>query len=323
MKALVCTQIDHPLAYEDVSLPAYAEDPEFAVVDLRAAALNRRDYWITKGLYPGLRFPTVLGSDGCGWCEGREVIINPTVYWGTDPRFPTDQYFILGLEEFGTFAEQVAVRRSNLYPKPAHLTPEQAAALPLAGVTAYRTLFSRCGLQSGERVLISGVGGGVALFACQFALAAGAEVYVTSGSPEKIERALAMGALGGASYRDAEALKQLSKKAGGFDVVIDSAGGAGFNQLLRLCRKGGRVGVYGGTHGNWEGINVPNIFFKQLSIFGSTMGSDAEFAEMLELVNRHRIVPVVDQVLPLEEGNEALQVMKRNLQFGKIVLRIG
>lgn len=320
MKALVCKGIKQPLVYEEVNLPEYAGDEAFAVVKLKAAGLNRRDFWITKGLYPGLRFPTVLGSDGCGLYDGREVVINPNINWGENPRYPGDDYNILGLEEYGTFAEEVVVRKKNIFPKPEHLTVEQAAALPLAGLTAYRSLFSRCGLQAGERVLISGIGGGVALFAFQFALAAGAEVYVTSSSEEKIERAGAMGAAGGVNYRDRDAMKQLSKSTGGFDVVIDSAGGSGFNMLLRMCRKGARVGIYGGTAGNWEGITVPNIFFKQLSIHGSTMGSDAEFEQMLDLVNEHQIVPVVDRVFELEDGNEALALMKSSPQFGKIVL---
>lgn len=321
MKALVCKGVKQALAYEDIDLPTY-DASTFGVVELKAAALNRRDYWITKGMYPGLRFPTVLGSDGCGLYEGKEVIINPSIRWGDDQRFYRDDYSILGLEEYGTFAEQVAVRKKNIFPKPEHLSIEQAAALPLAALTAYRVLFSRCQVKSGERVLISGIGGGVALFAFQFAMATGAEVWVTSSSEEKIERAVQMGAAGGVSYLDTDAMKALSKQTGGFDVVIDSAGGDGFNMLLRMCRKGARIGIYGGTRGDWQGINVPNIFFKQLSIYGSTMGSDDEFAKMLDLVNEHRIVPVVDRAFDLKDGNDALAVMKTSPQFGKIVLRI-
>lgn len=321
MKALVCKGIKAPLIYEDIELPTY-EESIFGVVELKAAALNRRDYWITKGLYPGLTFPTVLGSDGCGIYQGKEVIINPTIRWGDDQRFPNDDYQILGLEEYGTFAEKVVVRKSAIHPKPAHLTAEQAAALPLAGVTAYRTLISRCQVQPGEKVLISGIGGGVALFAFQFALAMGAEVYVTSSSEEKLDQARQMGAAGGANYQDPDAMKRLSKGVGGFDVVIDSAGGDGFNLLLRMCAKGGRVGVYGGTRGNWEGINVPNVFFKQLSIYGSTMGSDEDFSRMLDLVNKYQIVPVIDRIMALKDGNEALGLMKTSPQFGKIVLQL-
>lgn len=321
MKALLFTGVKESLVYTDVELPEYDEET-FGVVGLKAAALNRRDYWITLGLYPNLRFPSVLGSDGCGMYEGEEVVINPSIHWGGDPRFYSDDFFILGMHEDGTFAEQVAVRKKNIFPKPAHLTAEQAAALPLAGLTAYRILFSRCQAREGDRVLISGIGGGVALFACQFALAIGAEVYITSSSAEKIEKAVALGARGGANYRDAEAMEALKKKAGGFDVVIDGAGGAGFNLLLKMCRKGARVGVYGGTAGSWNGISVPNIFFKQLSIYGSTMGSDAEFGQMLDFVSTHKVVPVVDSIFALKDGNEAIQMLKNNPQFGKIVLQI-
>lgn len=321
MKALLFTGVKEPLKYTDVELPEYDEDT-FGVVGLKAAALNRRDFWITLGLYPGLRYPSVLGSDGCGVYEGKEVVINPSVNWGDDPRFYSDDYFMLGMTENGTFAEQVLARKKNIYPKPAHLTAEQAAALPLAGLTAYRVLFSRCQATAKDKVLISGIGGGVALLAFQFAMAIGAEVYVTSGSEEKIQQAMDMGAKGGANYKDKEAMKALSKQAGGFDVVIDSAGGDGFDLLLKMCNKGARIGIYGGTAGSWNNISVPNVFFKQLSIYGSTMGSDEEFAKMLDFVTKHRIVPVVDHVFALEDGNDALKLMKTSAQFGKIVLRI-
>lgn len=320
MKALVCKGVKEDLSYEDVELPAAGADE--VVVDLRAAALNRRDYWITQGLYPGLQFPTVLGSDGCGVFEGREVIINPNIDWGPDPKLPGKSYHILGLKRFGTFAEQVVVGRDRLHPKPAHLTVAQAAALPLAGLTAYRSLVTRCQTGPEDRVLISGIGGGVATMAFQFALALGADVYVTSSAKEKIAAAERMGASGGVDYRDPEAMYALGKKVGGFDVVIDSAGGEGFNNLLRMCRKGARIGVYGATRGPWQKVVVPTVFFKQISILGSTMGSDEEFGQMLELVNRHRIVPIVDQVFALADGNEAMAHMQDYGHFGKIVLGI-
>jgi NADPH:quinone reductase-like Zn-dependent oxidoreductase len=226
------------------------------------------------------------------------------------------------MDEDGTFAEKVAVRKKNIYSKPPHLNSEQAAALPLSGITAYRALFTRCGTKAGDNVLISGIGGGTALTAFQFAVAAGANVYVTSGSEDKINKAIELGAKGGANYKDNDALKALGKSVGGFDVVIDSAGGAGFETLLRMCRKGANVAVYGGTVGSWEKISVPNIFYKQLSIHGTTMGSDLEFKKMVDFVNEHKIVPVVDSVYDLENGNSAVEKMKTSLQFGKIVLKI-
>ncbi|MEO1261599.1 MAG: zinc-binding dehydrogenase [Bacteroidota bacterium] len=320
MKALVLTELKQPLEYQDFPDPEMRED--YVIVNLKAAALNRRDWWITQGMYANIRLNSILGSDGCGMYEGNEVVICPSLYWGDDERFPTNQFKILGMDEDGTLAEKIAVRKKSIYKKPEHLTVEQAAALPLSGITAFRALFTRCGAKAGDNVLISGVGGGTALTACQFAIAAGANVYVTSGTEEKIDKAVELGAKGGANYKDRDAMKALGKSVGGFDVVIDSAGGAGFDMLLRMCRKGANVAVYGGTAGSWQKVSVPNIFYKQLSIHGSTMGSDLEFEKMLHFVNEHKIVPVVDSIYELENGNAAVEKMANSPQFGKIVVRI-
>lgn len=319
MKALVLNNINQPLDFQEVDFP-FPKKGE-VVVELAASALNHRDVWITKGQYAGIRFPTILGSDGAGWLEGREVIIHPSLNWGRQQAFQGDQYHILGLPVNGTFAEAVAVPRRNVFPKPAHLSLEQAAALPLAGLTAWRAVFSRCRLKKGENVLISGVGGGVALFALQFAVAAGARVWVTSGDDAKIARAVQMGAQGGVNYKTADWDKQLRAQAGGFHVVIDSAAGDQFARLAGLCFSGGRVGIYGGTLGKINGLSPQIVFWKQLSILGSTMGSDQDFKKMLAFVEKNEIVPVIDQVFSLSDGNAALSRMDAGAQFGKIVLR--
>lgn len=293
-----------------------------ARVQLRAAALNHRDVYIHKGLYPRIETPKILGSDGAGEYRGKAVIIDPSFQWGDDPAAQGKDFHILGMPTHGTFAAFVGVPRSNLHPKPEHLNWEQAAALPLAGVTAWRVLFARCQLRPGEKVLVTGIGGGVALFALQFALAAGAEVWVTSGSADKIKKAAALGARGGALYQEADWDKQLRQQAGGFDVVIDSAGGDGFAALPGLCNPGGRLGMYGGSLGKINGLSPQIIFWKQLSVFGSTMGTRRDFKNMLAFVNKHQIVPVVDAVFPLEEGNKALERIAQGGQFGKIVLSI-
>ncbi len=292
------------------------------MVDIAAAALNHRDVWITKGQYPGIKYPTILGSDGAGRIGDREVIINPSFDWGDNPAVQSAEYHILGLPRDGTFAEQVVVPADKVYDKPAHLTMPQAAALPLAGLTAYRALFTRAQVRAGERVLISGVGGGVALFACQFALAAGAEVYVTSSSEEKIAKAVALGAQGGANYRTEDWAKTLGKETGGFDVIIDSAGGDGFKNLIRLCRPGARIAFYGGTRGKFPALSPQVLFWKQVSILGSTMGNDAEFAAMVDLVREKEIVPVVDSTYALADGQAAFDRMDQGLQFGKIILTV-
>ena len=205
---------------------------------------------------------------------------------------------------------------------PEHLDWEQAAALPLAGLTAWRTLFSRCQLKKGEKVLITGIGGGVALTAMQLAIASDAEVYVTSGSSEKIDRAISLGARGGANYQEAGWEKNLKLQSGGFDVIIDSAAGDGFALLPGVCNPGARIGLYGGTLGKVNGLSMQIVFWKQISILGSTMGSPSEFEAMLNFVQKHRIIPVVDSVFPLKEGANAFEKLKSGTQFGKIVLTI-
>ncbi|MEM7134417.1 MAG: zinc-binding dehydrogenase [Chloroflexota bacterium] len=321
MKAIVYIAKDEPLAYKEIDNPNPTDDQ--VVVNLTAAALNHRDNWILKGMYPGIQEGVTLGSDGAGLVGTREVIINPNINWGTNQRFPDKSFSILGMPTNGTFAEQIVVHPNRLADKPSHLTLEQAAALPLGGLTAYRTLFSRCRMQAGEQVLISGVGGGVALFACQFAIAAGADVYVTSGSDEKIEKAKELGAKGGANYRQEGWSKSLGKETGGFDVIIDSAGGSGFSDLVKLTRPGARIGLYGGTRGNWNNVSPQLVFFRQIDILGSTMGSDQDFSDMVAFVNQHKVVPVIDTTFALADCNEAMQRMNQGLQFGKIVLKIG
>ncbi len=321
MNALVLQEKGKALDYKKVDTPVATESE--GIVAVKAAALNHRDVWITKGLYPGIAYPIILGSDGCGIYEGQEVILNPNINWGETEAYQSAQYHILGLPTNGTFAEYVKVGKDKIHPKPAHLTMEEAAALPLSGLTAYRALFTKCQLKVGEKVLISGVGGGVALFACQFAIAAGAEVYVSSSDNDKIAKAVSMGAVAGGNYRMADWTKALVAKAGGFDVVIDSAGGDGFKDLVKMCNPGGRIAFYGGTRGKITDLNPQIIFWKQLSLYGTTMGSDHEFSEMLAFVEQHKIVPVVDTVYKLSEGNAAFEKMDRGLQFGKLVLSIG
>jgi NADPH:quinone reductase-like Zn-dependent oxidoreductase len=329
MKAAVLEGVEKPLVIKSVPDPVAA--PGSAVVRLQAAALNHRDLWIQKGRYAGLKFPIILGSDGAGVVEavgreadrdwvGREVIINPSLEWGADPRAQGRGFRILGLPDDGTFAEAVAVPVANLAPRPAHLTIEQAAALPLAGLTAWRALFARGQLRSGEMVRVTGIGGGVALCAVQFALAGGATVYVTSGSPDKLARVQAMGAAGGVNYRSPDWRDQLQRQAGLFDLVIDSAMGESLASLIELTRPGGRIVFYGATMGNPPGFDARKVFFRQISLLGTTMGSPADFAAMAHLVESRQIVPVIDTVLALDRADEALRRMEAAAQFGKLVL---
>lgn len=319
MKALVLNAVNQPLSFQSAEEAAAGHGQ--VIVSLMASALNHRDLFITQGLYAGIRLPVILGSDGAGLLGNRRVVIYPALEWGDSPDFQGKDFRVLGMPDNGTFAERIAVPESSVCDMPAHLNWEQAAALPLAGLTAWRTLFSRCKLKAGEKVLITGIGGGVALMALQLATAAGATVFVTSGSDEKIEKAVLLGAAGGENYREEGWDKRLKQKSGGFDVVIDSAGGDGFALLPGICNPGARIGFYGGTLGKVNGLSLQPVFWKQISLLGSTMGSPQEFDEMLRFVGTHKIIPVVDEVFALEEGNSAMEKMKYGNQFGKLVLR--
>ncbi|MEN9415476.1 MAG: hypothetical protein RLZ62_1780 [Bacteroidota bacterium] len=319
MDALVLNAVNEPLSFQ--SLADLKAEPGHVVVSLMASALNHRDLFIIRGLYAGIKLPVIPGSDGAGLLGGRRVVIYPALEWGDSPDFQGKDFRVLGMPDNGTFAQYIAVPQSSVYDMPAHLTWEQAAALPLAGLTAWRTLFSRCKLQRGEKVLITGIGGGVALTALQLAVAAGATVYVTSGSNDKINKAVELGAAGGENYGEDGWDKRLKQNSGGFDVVIDSAGGNGFSLLPGMCNPGARIGFYGGTLGKVNGLSLQPVFWKQISLLGSTMGSQEEFGEMLRFVEAHRIVPVVDEVFRLEDGNEAMEKMRNGNQFGKLVLR--
>ena len=330
-KAIVLRGVHEPLVVDEMPIPEIGA--EEALVRIKAAALNRRDWWIQQGKYAGLKFPIVLGSDGAGVVEqvgsadhkgwlGREVVINPSLDWGDDEAFQGTSFRILGLPDDGTFAEFVRVPVVNLHEKPKHLSLEEAAALPLGCLTAYRALFSRARLKSGEKVLVVGTGGGVATFALQCAVYAGATVYVTSSSQSKIEQAVALGAAGGALYTDDGWAQQLQEQAGGFDIIVDSALGDGVVHYLDLANPGGRMVFFGGTAGNIPALNARKLFWKQLSLLGTTMGSPADFAAMLAFVNRYRLVPVIDRSYPLAEAEVALRHMDRSTQFGKIVLTL-
>jgi len=338
MKALVINSKNAAPVWTSVALPV-AGDGE-AIVRVHAAALNHRDVWIQRGQYAGLRYPIVVGSDGAGvvstlgdsgraaasgvadWV-GKEVIINPSLHWGDRPGFQSSAFAVLGLPDDGTLAEYVRVPVGNLVLKPAHLSWEEAAGLPLAGLTAYRSVAVRAQVRAGERVLVTGVGGGVALFALQFAVALGAQVYVSSGSSAKLAKALALGAAGGVNYKDAGWVGSLRTMAGGgFDVIIDGAAGASVNDLLDLAVPGARLVFYGATLGNAPDVLIRRIFWKQLNVMGSTMGSPSDFAAMVAFVSAHELRPVIDSVFSPFSGSDAFARMEEGGQFGKIVIKI-
>lgn len=329
MRALVLSGKNEPLVIQEK--PDLTPGKGEAIIRIHAAALNHRDVWIQKGQYAGLKYPITPGSDGSGVVvndltgtfTGKEVIINPAIHWGSTHSYQDPKDFrILGLPDDGTFAEYVKVPQQNIVERPSHLSFEEAAALPLAGVTAFRAVSTRAGVQPGEKVLITGIGGGVALFALQYAVALGAKVYVTSGSEEKIEKAIALGAIGGANYKNDKWGHNLQQLAGSFDVIIDGAAGDGMDELLNLATPGGRVVFYGATRGNPSALTARRIFWKQLNILGSTMGSPEDFQSMIAFIGQHAIHPIIDKVFPFAEGEAAMRRMDDAHQFGKIVIKM-
>ncbi|WP_216828661.1 zinc-binding dehydrogenase [Alkalihalobacterium elongatum] len=337
MKAIVLKDVVKPgekkadLYLEEVETPKPGRGE--ILVQLRSAALNRRDVFIRYGMYPGIQVPSIPGADGAGVVAdlgegvqgfevGNEVVINPAMGWGDHPDFPKPTFTVLGVPIDGTYAQYIKIPAENVFPKPAYLLWEEAAALPLAGLTAYRSVVTKGKVKEGDTVIIPGIGGGVATFALQIAVAKGAQVFVTSSSEEKIAKAVELGASGGVNYRSENWVKELKKLSGGGDLLIDSIGGDTFNDLVNLAKPGARIVSFGATLGPVNNLLMPRVFFKQLHIMGSTMGTPEEFAEMLSLYEKNKIRPVVDQVYPLEQVDEAHIQMEKGSQFGKIVLTI-
>lgn len=333
MKAYQLKASHEPLV--PVDLPDLTPGPTDVVVDLRCAALNHRDVWIQKGVYHTMSFPVIPGADGAGvvsslgeevdprWLN-KEVIINPGVGWGSSDARADPDFAPLGTPRDGTFAEQIVIPVTQLVDKPNFLTWEEAAALPIGGVTAYRSLFSRAKLQAGENVLITGIGGGVAQFAILFAKAAGARVLGTSSSTEKMEMAKELGVETVVNYRDEGWEKKLKDAVPeGFDVVFDSAVGPDFQKLINISAPGARIVFFGVTAGKITSIDMQAVYRDQLSILGTKSGSPRDFQAMIDFVTKHQIRPIIDRVMPISQINEAYDIVDQGKQFGKIVFQIG
>jgi NADPH:quinone reductase-like Zn-dependent oxidoreductase len=309
------------LRYETVPDPT--PGPGEAVVELRAAGLNRRDLLVRTGTYP-FPLPLVAGSDGAGVRRdtGDEVVILPGLGWGDREDAPAPGFEILGGPRDGTFAELVALPEEILFPKPATLSWTEAAAFPLAAVTAYRALFTRGRLESGETVLVLGAGSGVSTFAVQLAAQAGARVLVTSSSDEKIERAQELGAEAGVNYATTPEWAEAVQELGPVDLVLDSVGST-WQQSLDAVRAGGRIVVFGGTGGTEVMLQVRPFYFKQQSVYGTQLGSPRDFAALLRMLDEASWRPVLDSVRPLAEAEAALDRLASGQHFGKLVLEVG
>jgi zinc-binding alcohol dehydrogenase/oxidoreductase len=293
-----------------------------ALVELRAAGINRRDLLVTTGVYP-FPLPLVPGSDGAGVRRdtGEEVVVFPGFGWGDREDAPGSGFGILGGPRDGTYAELIALPVENLFPKPSALSWAEAAAFPLAAVTAYRGLFSRGALRAGETVLVLGAGSGVSTFAVSLAVQAGARVLVTSSSDEKIERAKALGAEAGVNYASTPDWPQAVEELGPVDLAFDSVGST-WQQSLDAVRPGGRVVVFGATGGTEATLQVRPFYFRQQSLLGTQLGSPRDFEGLLRMLEEATWKPVLDSVRPLAEADAALARLESGEHFGKLVLEM-
>jgi NADPH:quinone reductase-like Zn-dependent oxidoreductase len=312
-------------------------------IRMRTAALNHLDLFLLKGL-PGVTItpPWVLGADGTGVVEsvgdavtsvrvGDTVVINPGIsdrtceycLSGEQPLCP--RFGILGEHHPGTIAEYVVVPAANVLVIPASADSAESAALTLATLTAYRMMVSRAQVRAGERLLIWGIGGGVAIACLQIAKLLGAHVTVTSGSDEKLARAIALGADDAINHRGVDVGREMRARTAkrGVDVVVDSVGEATWSQSLGALGRRGRLVTCGGTSGPMVTTDMRKLFWNQWSLLGSTMGNDAEFLAVVEHYREGRLRPPIDRVFPLREGREAFERLERGDQFGKIVIQIG
>jgi NADPH:quinone reductase-like Zn-dependent oxidoreductase len=307
---------DDPLS--GLRLGEHAEPvvPEgWVVVDVRATSVNHHDLWTLKGVgLPPERLPMILGCDAAGVDpEGNEVIVHGVI---TDGGYADETVdpgrTLLSEKHQGTFAERVAVPARNLVPKPAELTWAQAACLPTAWLTAYRMLFTRSGLVPGQTVLIQGAGGGVSTALIMLARQAGLRVWVTSRDEAKAARAVELGAH--------EAFASGTRLPEKVDVVMETVGAATWSHTLRALKPGGRVVIAGATSGSQPPADLSRVFFLQLSVVGSTMGTRDELERLVAMCRATGLRPLIDHELPLSAADEALRHIQSGDLFGKIVL---
>ncbi len=331
-KTGIVQNIRENILIEDVPFPELVDDE--ILIRVNSASVNHRDLWISEGMYSKIKLPSILGSDCSGtiaalsmgvneFKPGDEVILNPGLNWGDNENFQSSNFRILGMPDDGTFAEFVKINKSNVFRKPEHLTHEQAASVPLAGVTAYRALFRKLNLTSGDKLLITGAGGGVSAFVLQFALKAGAEVYVTSGNDLKIEKALSLGAKAGVNYNDPDWHDKIKYLSGdSLNTVFDSSGGDTYSKCMELINPGGRIVSVGAGLGSVKDFSIHKLYWKQLKLYGSAMGSENDFSDMLNFINEKKIIPEINTILTLNDIHAGFQMMNDVKQFGKIIITL-
>ena len=343
MNALTLTAtggLDH-LRVQEVPPPSVAA-PDDVLVRIYAAALNRLDLWVASGL-KGVtyRFPHIMGSDGAGVVEavgagvsrtrcGERVLLNPGLSCGACEYCLAGEqplcadFHVLGEHRAGTMAEFVVVPERNVAPVPAGMSWAQAAAFPLATLTAWRMLITRARLSAGETVLIWGIGGGVALAALKIAKETGARAIVTSSSDEKLARARTLGADATLNHTQVDVAREVRTLTDrrGVEVVVDSVGEQTWERSLRCLARLGRLVTCGSTTGSMVSTDVRRLFWYQWTIMGSTMGSDADFRAVTRLAHAGRLWPEVDRIYPLAEAPTAFRRLAGGAQLGKVIVQV-
>jgi len=297
--------------------------PGWVTVALRASALNWHDVLVRQGRYRS-PLPHIIGADGAGTRTdtGEQVVVLPSLHWGAREEAPSSGWEILGDHRPGTYAELVSVPADCLAPKPRGLNWAEAAALPLVGLTTYRALFARGRLKAGESMLVIGAGGGIATTAIALAVAVGADITVTSSSPDTIERAVSAGARGGVLHSEPEwpqHARAMSPDNAGFDLILDPVGR--WSESVRALRPGGRLVVLGANAADTAQMDVRSFYFGQFDLLGTTMGSSKDFAGLLDMIDRRSVrAPVIDREFPLDQAADAHEYLERGRTFGKCVL---
>ena len=343
MRAVVMRARGGPEVLEVADLPVPEPGPKEVRVRLKAAALNHLDVWVRKGVAsPKLPLPHVLGADGSGvvdavgpgvegFAPGDEVVINPGLSCGRCERCLAGEdnlcprYQILGEHRHGTYAEYVVLPEANLAPKPKNLSFEEAAAIPLTFLTAWQMVVDKLGVRPGDDVLVMAAGSGVSVADIQIAKLFGARVIATAGSEDKLRRAKALGADETVNYTHPDWPKEVLRLTGGkgADKVVDHTGALYFEGVIKATANGGRIAIAGASSGYEGTLPFAHVFYRQLSILGSTMASKSRLFPILRFVEEGKLKPVVGQVLPLEAAAEGHRLLEERRVFGKVVLQVG
>jgi len=342
MKAVVMEARGGPEVLKVAEVPTPEPGPKEVRIRVKAAALNHLDIWVRKGVAsPKLPLPHILGADASGvvdavgpgvtgFAPGDEVVVNPGLSCGHCERCLAGEdnlcpkYEILGEHRFGAYAEYLVVPEANLLKKPPNLSFEEAAAIPLTFLTAWQMVVDKLQVRPGEDVLVMAAGSGVSVAAIQIAKLFGARIIATAGSEEKLRKAKELGADETVNYTHPDWPKEVRRLTGGkgADKVVDHTGALYFEGVIRATANGGRIAIAGASSGYEGTLPFAHVFFRQLSILGSTMGSKSRLFPILRFVEQGRLKPVVGQVLPLEEAAEGHRLLEERRVFGKVVLRV-